>query len=66
MLDALAKAGFVTLEGIGDGDVSAPSFPGSGARALVLGGPESTITARNTTARADPGARRGERADRGR
>jgi hypothetical protein len=48
VLDALAKAGFVTLEGIGEGDVSAATFPGTGVRALVLGGPESTITARTT------------------
>lgn len=49
VLDSLAKAGFVTLEGAGDGDVAAPSFPGSGTRALVLGGPGSSITAKNTT-----------------
>jgi len=49
VLDALAKAGFVTLEGIGDGDVSASSFPGTGVRALLLGGPESTITVESTT-----------------
>jgi hypothetical protein len=49
VLDSLAKAGFVTLEAVGDGDVSAPSFPGSGTRALVLGGPGSSITAKNTT-----------------
>jgi hypothetical protein len=49
VLDALAKGGFVTLEAIGNGDVSASSFPGSGARTLVLGGPESSITAKNTT-----------------
>src|SRR3954453_6869145 len=34
VVDALAKAGFVTLEGVGDSDVSAASFPGAGARAL--------------------------------
>jgi hypothetical protein len=39
----------VTLEGVGDGDVSASSFPIAGSRALLLGGPGSTITARNTT-----------------
>jgi Copper transport outer membrane protein, MctB len=49
VLDSLAKAGFVTLESAGDGDVSAPSFPGSGTRALVLGGPGSSVTAKNTT-----------------
>lgn len=49
VLDALAKAGFVTLEGIGDGDVSAATFPGTGVRALVLGGPASTITAPSTS-----------------
>jgi hypothetical protein len=49
VLDALAKAGFVTLEGIGDGDVSASTFPGPGSRTLILGGPQSTITARGTT-----------------
>ncbi len=49
VLDALAKAGFVTLEGVGNGDVSASSFPGSGARVLLLGGPESSITAQDTT-----------------
>jgi hypothetical protein len=48
VLDALAKAGFVTLEAIGDGDVSAATFPTTGARALVLGGPGSSITARTT------------------
>jgi hypothetical protein len=49
VLDALAKAGFVTLEGANDGDVSAATFPGSGVRALVLGGTESVMTARRTT-----------------
>ena len=49
MFDALAKAGFVTLEGVGSEDVSATSFPGAGARALLVGGPESTITASGTT-----------------
>jgi Copper transport outer membrane protein, MctB len=49
VLDALAKAGFVTLEGIGDGDVTASSFPGPGARSLLLGGPQSSITAAGTT-----------------
>ena len=44
VVDALAKAGFVTLEGIGDGDVSAASFPGLGVRTLVLGGSDSSIT----------------------
>ena len=34
VLDALAKAGFVTLEGVGDGDVSAATFPGASVRAL--------------------------------
>jgi hypothetical protein len=48
VIDALAKAGFVTLEGVGDGDVSAASFPASGSRALLLGGPESAIVARTT------------------
>jgi Copper transport outer membrane protein, MctB len=50
VLDALAKAGFVTLEGVGDGDVSAATFPGTGSRALLLGGPESDIVARTTMA----------------
>ncbi|MGZ4689647.1 MAG: copper transporter [Acidimicrobiia bacterium] len=49
VLDALAKAGFVTLEGIGKADVSAADFPGSGARALLIGGPQSAITAENAT-----------------
>jgi hypothetical protein len=49
VVDALAKAGFVTLEGAGDGDVSAATFPGPNMTALLLGGPESTITAKNTT-----------------
>jgi hypothetical protein len=49
VLDALAKAGFVTLEGAGDGDVSAATFPGPNMTALLLGGPASTITAKNTT-----------------
>jgi hypothetical protein len=49
VIDSLAKAGLVTLEGVGDGDVSASSFPIAGSRALLLGGPASTITARNTT-----------------
>lgn len=49
VLDSLAKAGFVTLEGIGDGDVSALTYPGAGARALVVGGPESSITASGFT-----------------
>jgi hypothetical protein len=48
ILDGLAKAGFVTLEAVGNGDVSAASFPGPGVRALVLGGPGSSITARST------------------
>lgn len=48
VLDALAKAGFVTLES--DGDVTAAGFPGSGSRALLLGGPESDIAARTTLA----------------
>jgi hypothetical protein len=48
VLDALAKAGFVTLEGVGDGDVTAATFPGTTVRALVLGGPESTVTATRT------------------
>jgi hypothetical protein len=46
VLDNLAKAGFVTLEGLGDGDVTAATWPGSGSRMLVLGGPASAITAR--------------------
>lgn len=50
VVDSLAKAGFVTLEGVGDSDVSAASFPGAGARALLLGGPESDIVARTTMA----------------
>jgi hypothetical protein len=49
VLDALAKAGFVTLEGANDGDVSAATFPGPGVRALVLGGAESVLTTRRTT-----------------
>jgi hypothetical protein len=48
VVDALAKAGFVTLEGVGDGDVTAATFPGTGVRALVLGGADSSITARTT------------------
>jgi hypothetical protein len=48
VIDALAKAGFVTLEGVGDGDVSASSFPIAGSRALLLGGPDSDLTARTT------------------
>jgi hypothetical protein len=48
VLDALAKAGFVTLEGVGNGDVSASTFPGTGTRALLLGGPESDLVARTT------------------
>jgi hypothetical protein len=50
VVDALAKAGFVTLESAGESDVSAASFPGAGARALLLGGPESEIVARTTMA----------------
>jgi Copper transport outer membrane protein, MctB len=50
VLDALAKSGFVTLEGVGDGDVSAATFPGPSSRALLLGGPESDIVARTTMA----------------
>jgi hypothetical protein len=50
VLDSLAKAGFVTLEGVGDGDVSAATFPGPSARALLLGGPESDMVARTTMA----------------
>jgi hypothetical protein len=46
VLDNLAKAGFVTLEGLGDGDVAATTWPGSGARTVFLGGPASTVTAR--------------------
>jgi hypothetical protein len=49
VLDNLAKAGFVTLEGLGDEDVSASTWPGSGARNLLLGGPASTITARGAS-----------------
>lgn len=49
VLDALAKAGFVTLEGVGDDDASAATFPGPSVRALVLGGPASSITAKSTT-----------------
>jgi hypothetical protein len=49
VIDSLAKAGFVTLEGVGDGDVSASTFPVAGSRALLLGGPASQITARTTT-----------------
>ncbi|HEY3725148.1 MAG TPA: copper transporter [Acidimicrobiia bacterium] len=49
VLDSLAKAGFVTLEGLGSGDVSALTYPGAGARALVVGGPESSITASGFT-----------------
>jgi hypothetical protein len=49
VLDALAKAGFVTLEGLGNGDVNAISYPGTGARALLLGGPQSSITAKDAT-----------------
>jgi hypothetical protein len=48
VVDALAKAGFVTLEGIGTGDVTASTFPGTGVRVLVLGGPASSITVRST------------------
>ncbi len=49
VLDGLAKGGFVTLEGLGDGDVSALTYPGAGAHALVLGGSESSITASGFT-----------------
>ncbi len=49
MLDALAKAGFVTLEGVGDGDVTAATFPGASVRALVLGGPASSLSVKSTT-----------------
>lgn len=49
LLDALAKAGFVTLEAVGDGDASAATFPGASVRALVLGGPGSSLTSRSTT-----------------
>lgn len=49
VLDSLAKAGFVNLEGPGDADVTAASFPGSGSRILFLGGPESAVTARGMT-----------------
>jgi hypothetical protein len=49
VLDNLAKAGFVTLEGLGDEDVSASTWPGSGARNLLLGGPASIITARGAS-----------------
>lgn len=49
VLDALAKGGFVTLEGLGEEDVAAATWPESGARTLVLGGPASSITARGTT-----------------
>jgi len=49
VLDALAKAGFVTLEGVGDGDVSAATFPGASVRALILGGPGSAMNAPTTT-----------------
>jgi hypothetical protein len=48
VVDGLAKAGFVTLEGSSDGDVTAASFPGSGTRMLLLGGPESDLIPRNT------------------
>lgn len=48
VLDSLAKAGFVSLEGMGDGDVSAASFPGAGSRSLLLGGPDSDIINRTT------------------
>jgi hypothetical protein len=48
VLDNLAKAGFVTLEGPGDSDVAAATWPGAGARTLLLGGPGSSITARST------------------
>jgi len=49
VLDSLAKSGFVTLEGLGDGDVSAVTYPGAGASALVVGGPASSITASGFT-----------------
>ncbi len=45
VLDSLAKGGFVNLEGPGSADVTAESFPGTGARMLLLGGPASSITA---------------------
>jgi copper transport outer membrane protein MctB len=48
-ITALPKRLFVTLEGLGDGDVSAVTYPGAGARALVVGGPESSITASGFT-----------------
>ena len=66
VLDALAKAGFVTLEGVGDGDVSAATFPGPASRALVLGGPDSSITGAHDGGRADPGAGRERHRHRGR
>jgi hypothetical protein len=49
LLDSLAKGGFITLEGIGNEDVTAASFPGAGARAFLIGGPQSSITASATT-----------------
>jgi hypothetical protein len=47
VLDSLAKAGFVTLEVPGDSDVAAATWPGAGARTLLLGGPGSSIAARS-------------------
>jgi Copper transport outer membrane protein, MctB len=48
VLDNLAKGGFVNLEGPANADVTAASFPGTGSRILLLGGPGSTVTARGT------------------
>jgi hypothetical protein len=48
VIDSLAKGGFVNLEGPGNADVTAASFPGAGSRVLLLGGPASTVTARGS------------------
>lgn len=49
VLDELTKAGFVTFEGVDDPgkDFVAARYPGAGARALLLGGAATTVTARD-------------------
>lgn len=49
VLDGLAKGGFVTLEGLGNEDVAAATWPEAGARMLLLGGTQSSITAPGAT-----------------
>lgn len=48
VLDELAKAGFVTFEGVDDQgkEFAAALYPGSGSRALLLGGAGTTLTAK--------------------